>query len=299
MKTEFQRGWSPPESGGSGRGARVLRGASWNNDNEDNLRSSNRNNDQPTNRNHNVGFRVVVGAASARKVSNGINGEEPVGEGPGGRVPSGSPNPAQRAPHGEKTRRRAVAGRAVAPESHGPPTPPGSAGILPAAVSVRVRARELARPPRPPNACRRGRTASTWRRCPTAPHPLLPAREARAGERRGGPAWVGSQSNCPAPAVGGTTAWGVAPGSLAALAGLLAPALSSIPNGGEGVNRAAFVPATRWRGPASPPRPLLPPVSRPRHFNSGAGEFSGSLTNPPPCGRFRRFFGRQSAIVGR
>jgi formylglycine-generating enzyme required for sulfatase activity len=37
---------------------RVLRGGSWNNT-PDNLRSSNRNNNQPTNRNNNVGFRLA------------------------------------------------------------------------------------------------------------------------------------------------------------------------------------------------------------------------------------------------
>ncbi|NDD64333.1 MAG: hypothetical protein EBZ36_10190, partial [Acidobacteria bacterium] len=39
---------------------RVLRGGSWNNNN--NLRSANRNNNNPDNRNNNIGFRVVVGA---------------------------------------------------------------------------------------------------------------------------------------------------------------------------------------------------------------------------------------------
>ncbi|MBI3891481.1 MAG: SUMF1/EgtB/PvdO family nonheme iron enzyme [Candidatus Wallbacteria bacterium] len=36
---------------------RVLRGGSWNN-NTDNLRSAYRNNNNPTNRNNNIGFRV-------------------------------------------------------------------------------------------------------------------------------------------------------------------------------------------------------------------------------------------------
>ena len=39
--------------------ARVLRGASWNNNNRDNLLSSNRNNNTPDNRNNNIGFRCV------------------------------------------------------------------------------------------------------------------------------------------------------------------------------------------------------------------------------------------------
>lgn len=37
---------------------RVIRGGSWNN-NAQNLRSANRNNDNPENRNDNVGFRLV------------------------------------------------------------------------------------------------------------------------------------------------------------------------------------------------------------------------------------------------
>jgi formylglycine-generating enzyme required for sulfatase activity len=36
----------------------VIRGGSWNN-NPVNCRSANRNNDTPTNRNNNIGFRVV------------------------------------------------------------------------------------------------------------------------------------------------------------------------------------------------------------------------------------------------
>lgn len=43
----------------SSRGSnRVIRGGSWNN-NASNLRSANRNNDRPGNRNDNVGFRLV------------------------------------------------------------------------------------------------------------------------------------------------------------------------------------------------------------------------------------------------
>ena len=40
-------------------GGRVLRGGSWNNDNQDNFRCANRNNNKPTNRNDNNGFRVA------------------------------------------------------------------------------------------------------------------------------------------------------------------------------------------------------------------------------------------------
>ena len=39
-------------------GRRVLRGGSWNN-NPDNLRSANRNRNNPDNRNNNIGFRLV------------------------------------------------------------------------------------------------------------------------------------------------------------------------------------------------------------------------------------------------
>ena len=55
-----------PGEGGAYKGARVLRGASWVNGLEDFLRSSRRIGGQPTFRIHDVGFRVVVGAASAR-----------------------------------------------------------------------------------------------------------------------------------------------------------------------------------------------------------------------------------------
>jgi formylglycine-generating enzyme required for sulfatase activity len=38
----------------------VLRGASWNNNNPDNLRVENRNTNHPSNRNNNNGFRVLL-----------------------------------------------------------------------------------------------------------------------------------------------------------------------------------------------------------------------------------------------
>lgn len=44
---------------------RVIRGGSWNN-NAQNLRSANRNNDGPDNRNNNVGFRLVSTCKSLR-----------------------------------------------------------------------------------------------------------------------------------------------------------------------------------------------------------------------------------------
>ncbi len=47
--------------------SRVLRGASWNNNNADNLLSSNRNNNTPDNRNNNIGFRCVLVGMSSRK----------------------------------------------------------------------------------------------------------------------------------------------------------------------------------------------------------------------------------------
>ncbi len=45
---------------GAGRRDRVLRGGSWNNNNQANLRCASRNRNNPNNRNNNNGFRVVV-----------------------------------------------------------------------------------------------------------------------------------------------------------------------------------------------------------------------------------------------
>ena len=47
---------------------RVIRGGSWNN-NAQNLRSGNRNNDDPGNRNNNVGFRLVSTLQNGQKMS--------------------------------------------------------------------------------------------------------------------------------------------------------------------------------------------------------------------------------------
>jgi hypothetical protein len=58
-------GGSHAGSGWTGRSARVLRGASWDNNNADNLLSSYRNNNTPDNRNNNYGFRVVLVGGSA------------------------------------------------------------------------------------------------------------------------------------------------------------------------------------------------------------------------------------------
>jgi formylglycine-generating enzyme required for sulfatase activity len=44
---------------------RVLRGGSWNN-NGRNCRSANRNNNEPSNRNNNIGFRLVVPSLKVR-----------------------------------------------------------------------------------------------------------------------------------------------------------------------------------------------------------------------------------------
>ena len=49
----------------------MLRGGSWNNNDSENLLSSNRNNNSPENRNINNGFRVVLVGASVPKVSRG------------------------------------------------------------------------------------------------------------------------------------------------------------------------------------------------------------------------------------
>jgi len=59
------------------RTSRVLRGASWNNNDPDNLLSSNRDNNTPGNRNNNIGFRCVLVSGSSRKA-------EPLGEMRGG-----------------------------------------------------------------------------------------------------------------------------------------------------------------------------------------------------------------------
>jgi len=60
--SDREHGWGPAEPG-----VRVLRGGSWNNNNEDNLRCANRNNNHPTNRNNNNGFRgASTGHARAR-----------------------------------------------------------------------------------------------------------------------------------------------------------------------------------------------------------------------------------------
>ena len=47
-------------TGTSGGSSRALRGASWNNNNENNLRVENRNHNDPSNRNNNNGFRVLL-----------------------------------------------------------------------------------------------------------------------------------------------------------------------------------------------------------------------------------------------
>jgi len=60
-----------PKVAGPADRSRVLRGGSFNND-HDNLRCANRNNNDPDNRNDNIGFRVVlVAGGSAPKVPDG------------------------------------------------------------------------------------------------------------------------------------------------------------------------------------------------------------------------------------
>ena len=53
--------------------SRVLRGGAWNN-NPDNLRSANRNNNQPDNRNNNVGFRVASTLFRQNRQDHGLAG---------------------------------------------------------------------------------------------------------------------------------------------------------------------------------------------------------------------------------
>jgi formylglycine-generating enzyme required for sulfatase activity len=51
----------------------VLRGGSWNNDNPRNFRCAYRNNNNPTNRNNNIGFRCVRGHARLAGQSRGLH----------------------------------------------------------------------------------------------------------------------------------------------------------------------------------------------------------------------------------
>jgi hypothetical protein len=68
----------------------VLRGASWNNNDRNNLLSSNRNHNIPGNRNNNNGFRCVVGV-SARKAA---MPDESARCGAGSAFPAGAKRPA-------------------------------------------------------------------------------------------------------------------------------------------------------------------------------------------------------------
>ena len=73
-----------------GRMHRVLRGASWNNSNRENLLSSNRNHNAPTNRNNNNGFRCVVGVSAPKAAMP----EESARCGAGDASPAGAKMPA-------------------------------------------------------------------------------------------------------------------------------------------------------------------------------------------------------------
>jgi len=104
----------------TGEGARVLRGASWNNNNPDNLLSSNRNNNTPDNRNDNNGFRVVLVGVVARRCQS-IQMRTGVVLAGQSALPAGAkrpPKPVRLRPGeaGEKTRWRVVAGRQVEPK---------------------------------------------------------------------------------------------------------------------------------------------------------------------------------------
>jgi hypothetical protein len=70
--SEFGWGGLRPPGRSSAGGRRGLRGASFNNNDRDNLASSNRNTNDD--RNNNIGFRVVVSVGSALKVP-GFAGE--------------------------------------------------------------------------------------------------------------------------------------------------------------------------------------------------------------------------------
>lgn len=113
---------------------RVLRGASWNNDDSVNLGASYRNNDQPLNRNDNNGFRVVL-VGSGRSASTSCTvppvaarGQALPGSGPTKRrgCPTCRTSPRTKwtcgsntpAANGEKTRRARWPGKRASAESH-------------------------------------------------------------------------------------------------------------------------------------------------------------------------------------
>ena len=69
--------------------------------------------------------------------------------------------------------------------------------------------------------------------------------------------WVGAGASDRVPAMGGTSAGWLGGGLLGATVGLLSPALSSIPNGGEGVDpRRGQQPGglSQWLCPLAPLR---------------------------------------------
>lgn len=85
----------------------MLRGGSWNNNDPRNLLSSNRNHNEPGNRNNNIGFRVVLVGGSVRKVSPGKENHGAMRHGRKGlcrQSQEESPNPAERAPVSGKRR---------------------------------------------------------------------------------------------------------------------------------------------------------------------------------------------------
>ena len=97
------RGW--PEGGGRGLTG-GLRGGSWGNNNPDNLRAANRNHNEPGNRNHNVGFRLV-GVGESRKAEQTENRRDAGwGTALSGQCQEAQPNPGGHAPRdrGENTR---------------------------------------------------------------------------------------------------------------------------------------------------------------------------------------------------
>ena len=90
------------ELGGST--ARVVRGGSWNNNERVNLRSANRNNDDPRNRNDNNGFRVVLvgGGGKARQSLRELDRSR-VGKGPARSEPKKTRSLTRLAPPWRKT----------------------------------------------------------------------------------------------------------------------------------------------------------------------------------------------------
>jgi len=102
-----------PRDGGPGGSNRVKRGGNWNN-NAQNCRSANRNNNNPSNRNNNIGFRLaraprrptarIQECAPSASAATRAAAPRPA-TGTKSRAPGPAPAPGRRAATGRKTRR--------------------------------------------------------------------------------------------------------------------------------------------------------------------------------------------------